>query len=210
MSVGGFFISLEGVEGTGKSTQARMLADALEARGMRTVLTAEPGGTVLSDKIRTLLLDVDHKGMDPVTELLLYAAARRQHLAELILPSLKSGAVVITDRFSDSTMAYQGFGRGLARELIKRIDTMVTDGLKPDLAILLDLDVREGLRRNKGANKVDRLELEAVEFHERVRSGFLEMAAEEPARFITIGATSSIESIHAEIMSAVQDRIDSR
>ena len=199
----GFFISLEGVEGTGKSTQAGMLSESLRASGVKTVVTAEPGGTVLSDKIRALLLDVSHKGMDPMAELLLYAAARKQHLSELIAPSIESGTTVITDRFSDSTMAYQGYGRGIDRALIEGLDTMVTGGLKPGLTVLLDLDVSEGLRRNKGASKVDRMELEDVEFHERVRKGFLDIARREPERLVVVDASGGVDEVHRAIMEAV-------
>jgi len=204
----GFFISLEGVEGTGKSTQAVMLSEALMASGMKTILTAEPGGTVLGDKIRGLLLDVSHNGMDHITELLLYSAARKQHLSELIIPSLESGATVITDRFSDSTMAYQGYGRGIDRDLIERLDSMVTGTLRPDLTLLLDLDVRDGLSRNREVGKVDRLELEDVEFHERVRNGFLEIARMEPRRVAVIDAQEGVDKVHRAVMEAVRSRLE--
>jgi dTMP kinase len=204
----GFFISLEGVEGTGKSTQAGMLSEALMASGMRTVLTAEPGGTALADKIRGLLLDVSHDGMEPMTELLLYSAARRQHLSELIIPALEAGDCVITDRFSDSTMAYQGYGRGIDRGLIERLDSMVTGTLRPELTLLLDLDVREGLSRNREASKVDRLELEDLEFHERVRRGFLEIARSEPRRLAVIDASEGVDKVHRAIMEAVRTRLE--
>jgi len=203
----GFFISLEGVEGTGKSTQALMLSESLMADGVRTVLTAEPGGTVLSDRIRGLLLDINNKGMDHMTELLLYSAARRQHLSELVIPSLEAGSCVITDRFSDSTMAYQGYGRGIDRELIRRLDAIVTGSLKPDLTLLLDLDVREGLSRNSAARKVDRLELEDVEFHERVRQGFLDILRMEPQRVALIDASVGVDKVHRDIMEAVRSRL---
>lgn len=204
----GVFISLEGVEGTGKSTQAGMLAEALSYMGVRTVQTVEPGGTVLSDKIRALLLDVSNKGMDHMTELLLYAAARRQHLSELIIPSLEAGAFVITDRFSDSTMAYQGYGRGIDHDLIERLDVMVTGGLKPALTLLLDLDVSEGLKRNKVASKVDRLELEDLEFHERVRKGFLAIAEAHSDRFVKVDALEGVDQVHRSIMEAVRNKFD--
>lgn len=203
----GYFISLEGVEGTGKSTQALMLSEALTAAGLKTVLTAEPGGTVLGDKVRGLLLDVSHKGMDHMTELLLYSAARQQHLAELIVPSLESGLSVITDRFSDSTMAYQGYGRGIDRSMIDKLDSMITGSLRPDLTLLLDLDVSEGLRRNRDASKVDRLELEDVEFHERVREGFLDISRREPGRVAVIDASEGVDKVHRAIMEEVRLRL---
>jgi dTMP kinase len=185
-----------------------MLSEALLASGLRTVLTAEPGGTVLGDKIRGLLLDVSHDGMDSMTELLLYSAARRQHLSELIIPSLETGASVITDRFSDSTMAYQGYGRGIDRDLVERLDSIVTGSLRPQLTLLLDLDVREGLSRNREASKVDRLELEDVEFHERVRKGFLEISRREPERVAVIDASEGVDKVHRAIMEAVRTRLD--
>jgi len=207
MGARGLFISLEGVEGTGKSTQAGMLSEALMASGLKTILTAEPGGTVLSDKVRSLLLDVSHKGMDHMTELLLYSAARKQHLAELIIPSLESGFSVITDRFSDSTMAYQGYGRGIDLGLIEKLDSMVTGSTRPDLTLLLDLEVKEGLRRNRDASKVDRLELEDQEFHERVREGFLRISRMEPRRVAVIDASQGVDKVHRAIMEAVRERL---
>lgn len=199
----GLFISLEGIEGTGKSTQTRILADAIRESGREVVQTVEPGGTDISRAIRGLLLDVNHGAMDAMTELLLYAAARRQHMAEVILPALERGAVVVTDRFSDSTVAYQGYARGLDMALIRKLDEMVTGGLKPHLTLLLDLDVEVGLRRNKGANKVDRLELEDVAFHRRVREGFHAIAKAEPARVKMIDASGSLDDVSRAIRESV-------
>jgi dTMP kinase len=198
--VKGLFISFEGIEGTGKSTQARLLADYLRAKGAASVLTEEPGGTAIGRKIREVLLSVEHGGMDPVAELLLYAASRRQHMSELILPSLGKGLTVITDRFSDSTRAYQGYGRGLPLELIDSLDRAVTGGLRPDLTLLLDLDVRTGLMRNRRVNKVDRLELEDIRFHEKVREGYLAIREAEPERVRLIDASGGIEAVHAEVV----------
>jgi dTMP kinase len=202
--MGGTFISFEGIEGTGKSTQARLLAEALRAEGREVVLTAEPGGTSIGERIREVLLDTGHGAMEHVTELLLYAAARRQHLEELIKPALEEGKVVVTDRFSDSTAAYQGTGRGLDMELIEELDRMVTGGLVPDLTLLLDMDVEEGLERNRGAGKRDRLELEDVEFHRKVREGFREIARAEPGRGKTVDATEPQEEVHAQVMRLVR------
>jgi dTMP kinase len=208
--VDGTFIAFEGIEGTGKSTQARLLARALTERSHSVVLTAEPGGTELGQRIRSLLLDVRHSGMEPVTELLLYSAARRQHLSEVILPALEEGKVVITDRFSDSTLAYQGYARGLDRELIARLDTWVTGGRKPHLTLLLDTDVETGLTRNRQAEKVDRLELEDVAFHRRVREGFRKIREEEPERVLLVEVTDGIEDIHGTILSLVLDFLKKR
>ena len=200
----GLFISFEGVEGAGKSTHLRMLAQALKAEGHEVLTTAEPGGTPISQCIREVLLDTAHVAMRPVTELLLYAAARRQHLEELIVPALDEGKVVITDRFSDSTTAYQGTGRGLDLALIAELDQIVTGGLRPDITVLLDMDVEQGLERNRSAGKRDRLELEEVEFHKRVRQGFLAIAKAEPERVKLIDASGSKEEVQALVMQAVR------
>lgn len=200
----GFFISFEGIEGSGKSTQAKLLASALAATGHDVVVTHEPGGTLISDRIRALLLDPEHTEMNAITELLLYAAARAQHLAEKIRPALARGAVVITDRFSDSTLAYQGFARGISRTLIDTVDAVAAQGLRPHLTILCDLDVQQGLERNRTANKRDRLELEAIGFHEKVRAGFLKLAQEEPQRFHVVDASKPVEVLAADILGHVQ------
>ncbi len=199
----GLLISLEGIEGTGKSTQARLLADYLKSQGHAVIVTAEPGGTPISLKIRELLLSLDSKGMDQMTELLLYNAARVQHIREVIIPALSRGEIVITDRFSDSTRAYQGYGRGIDRQVIDALDAVATGGMRPDLTLLLDVDVQTGLRRNRQANKHDRLECEDIAFHERVRKGFLEMAQENPLRIRTISCMDGVEAVHAAVKATV-------
>lgn len=205
----GAFISFEGIEGTGKSTQARLLADYLIEKGVANVLTEEPGGTAIGRKIREVLLSVEHGGMDPVAELLLYAASRRQHMAELIHPSLDKGLAVITDRFSDSTRAYQGYGRGLDLELLDSLDRAVTGGRKPDITLLLDLDVKTGLMRNRRVNKVDRLELEDIRFHEKVREGYLAIREAEPDRVRLINASKGIEAVHKAVIGIVEPLLPS-
>ncbi len=199
----GFFLSLEGIEGTGKSTQARLLAAHLRSRGYRVVQTAEPGGTPISLKIRKLLLSPDSREMDPVTELLLYNAARVQHIKEVIAPALTRGDIVILDRFSDSTLAYQGYGRGIDRQVIDALDAVATGCMRPDLTLILDVDVETGLRRNKEMKKNDRLEHEDVTFHQKVRKGFHEIAAAEPERIRIISCSESIEAVHEAIKKAV-------
>ncbi|MBI5847561.1 MAG: dTMP kinase [Nitrospirae bacterium] len=206
--VKGIFISLEGIEGTGKSTQARLLTEYLQQRGRIIVCTAEPGGTAISLKIRELLLSLDSREMDPVTELLLYNAARVQHIREVIAPALERGEVVISDRFSDSTLAYQGYGRAIDRRMIEALDAIATKGMRPDLTLLLDIDVETGLQRNREINKRDRLELEDVAFHKKVRAGFLEMAAGQPDRIRIIDCSGSIESIHKNITETVDAFLD--
>jgi len=203
----GRFISLEGIEGTGKSTQAKLLSDYLKAKGFDIVLTEEPGGTQIGLRIRELLLSVEHKGMTAVTELLLYNASRSQHIREIILPAISRGAIVITDRFTDSTIAYQGFGRGIDPGLIDSIDLIATGRLRPDITILLDLDAEVGLKRNKGINKIDRLELEDLEFHQRVRNGYYSLAEKEPERIKLIDASAGIQEIHNRISSIITNFI---
>jgi len=199
----GTFISFEGIEGTGKSTQAKLLYNYLREKGADIILTEEPGGTQISVKIREVLLSVEHKEMSPLTELLLYNASRAQHIQEVIMPALDKGAIVITDRFTDSTLAYQGYGRGLDLQLIDSIDLLATGRLKPDITLLLDLDVQTGLKRNRGINKTDRLELEDVPFHERVRNGYHMLAAHDPARIKLISVTAGIDEIHRSIIHII-------
>jgi dTMP kinase len=201
----GILISFEGIEGTGKTIQAKLLYEYLAKKGYNTILTEEPGGTQIGLRIRELLLSIEHKGMIPITELLLYNASRAQHIKEIIVPAMNKGAVVITDRFADSTVAYQGYARGIDLNLIDSIEKIVTSGLRPDITILLDLDVETGLNRNRGINKMDRLELEDVEFHKQVRSGYLEIAAKEPERIKLIDASGSIEEVQSKIVKIISD-----
>jgi len=203
----GIFISFEGIEGSGKTIQARLLDEFLRKKGYTVVLTEEPGGTQIGLRIRELLLSAEHQEMTSVTELMLYNASRAQLIKEVILPSIKRGAIVITDRFNDSTVAYQGYGRGIDLNLIDSIDRIVTAGLKPDITILLDLDVEVGLKRNRGIHKADRLELEDKAFHKKVRNGYLEIAAKEPERIKLIDASKSIEEIHSKIVSIITEYI---
>lgn len=200
----GIFISLEGIEGTGKTTQARLLSEYLIKKGCDTVLTEEPGGTAIGRRIREVVLSIAHAEMHCITELLLYNASRCQHIKEVITPALNAGKVVITDRFTDSTHAYQGIGRGINTDFIFWLDKFVTGGLRPALTLLLDIDVETGLKRNRGASKIDRLELEDLEFHKSVRTGFHAIAAKEPTRIKVIDASGSIDDIHAKIVEAVE------
>lgn len=203
----GVFISLEGIEGAGKSTQARLLADTLNAEGIRAVHTVEPGGTEIGREIRGILLNPNHQEMSPVTELLLYAAARRQHMDELILPALERGEIVITDRFSDSTMAYQGYARGLDTSLISKIDQIATGGVKPGLTVLLDMNPERGIARNQQAGKHDRFEIESMGFHMKVREGFLLIMGAEPGRVRLIDASRGIDEVSADIAALVREFI---
>lgn len=179
----GLFVTLEGADGVGKSTQSRLLAAALRARGLKVLETRQPGGSPLAAPIRRLLLDPALKGLDPAAELLLFCADRRQHVADTILPALKRGELVLCDRFTDSTTAYQGARRALKPAEVAQLNRFASQGLKPDLTLLLDLPVAEGLKRaqhHKGG--LDRMEREKRAYHERVRRGFLDLARREPRR----------------------------
>lgn len=211
----GTFITFEGIEGSGKSTQIALLAEFVAASGTPVTVTREPGGTRIGDKIRGILLDPEHGALDPTAELLLYGASRAQHLKEIILPALRAGRLVLCDRFSDATLAYQGYGRGLDREPIRVLDGIVTAGLRPDRTILLDLDAGKGLARAKGRNALSGLEAEArfeneeTAFHERVRQGYLALAQEEPRRFRLVNASLAPEQVQEAVRAAVADALSS-
>jgi len=194
------FIAFEGGEGAGKSTQVRRLADALAARGLDVRTTREPGGTPAGRRIRELLLDRASDGLSPRAEALLYAADRAEHVAAVIRPALAGGAVVITDRYVDSSLAYQGAGRTLAIADVARLSEWATEGLVPDLTVVLDLDPEVGLAR---AGDPDRLEAEPLDFHRRVRQGFLDLAAAAPARYAVIDASRDPDEVFADVAAAV-------
>lgn len=205
----GLFITFEGIEGCGKSTQVRLLSEALNGKGIPCTVTREPGGTSIGGKIREILLNPDHKGMAPEAELLLYAADRAQHVRELIGPALDEGKVVVCDRFTDATVAYQGFGRKLDESLINKLIEIASLGIKPDLTILLDCPVEIGIGRAMERNsknrhvRDDRFEREAMEFHEMVSKGYLAIAKAEPERVKVVDATKDIQSMHSEIWGIV-------
>ena len=184
----GLFLTLEGGEGSGKSTQARALGSLLESKGHAVTLTREPAGGALGGWVQQLLSQ-DEPRLQPYSELFLFAAARAQHLAELIRPSLERGEVVICDRFTDSTLAYQGYGRGLSLNHVQAVNDIATEGLTPDLTVLLDVPVDVGLARKAGEQGADRIGRESAAFHERVRRGYLAIAAEDPERFLVLDAT---------------------
>jgi dTMP kinase len=203
------FITFEGIEGCGKSTQVKLAGSYLSEHRIPFITTEEPGGTPIGRRVREMLLNkapYDSAKMHAETELLLFFAARAQHVREVIQPSLKEGRVVLCDRFSDATVAYQGFGRGLDIDLIRLINDFSSDGLKPDFTLLFDLPVEMGLKRamerissNKGIPAEDRFEREALEFHSRVREGYLSLARNEPDRFRIVDASKDIESVHHEV-----------
>ncbi len=197
------FVTLEGVEGSGKSTQARMLAEVL---GPQALVTREPGGSPLGTSIRELLLCPREEPVAPAAELLLYFADRAQHVATVLRPALASGRLVVSDRYVDSSMVYQGHGRGLRRDLILAVAELATEGLQPELTLLFDLPVEVGLQRVGRRGGHDRLEAEARAFHERVRAGYLELAAAEPHRFVRLDALQHPDELAAQVRQALRTR----
>jgi dTMP kinase len=199
----GFFLTLEGPEGSGKSTQAQRLAARLTASGQPCVVTREPGGTALGEAVRQILLHTPELSPVPAADALLFNAARAQLAAEVIEPALQRGEVVICDRFSDSTLAYQGFGAGQPLEALRSLQQFAVGDLRPDLTVLIDLPVEDGLRR-KQADEVTRFEEGAgVEFHRRVRDGFLALAASEPDRFVVVDGRQTVEAIEESVFEAL-------
>jgi dTMP kinase len=198
------FITFEGPEGSGKTTQIALLSDFLRQQGFTVLATREPGGTRIGDAIRDILHDVANTAMANTTELLLYSASRAQLVAEVIQPALAAGCVVLCDRYSDSTIAYQGYGRGLSLADLQHVTRFATGGLKPDLTLLLDIDVARGLARRSGAGmEMNRLDLETVEFHQRVRAGYHRLAAAEAGRWVIVDADRPNEAIQADIRAEV-------
>ncbi|MFR8957163.1 MAG: dTMP kinase [Collinsella intestinalis] len=199
MSSRGLFITVEGIDGCGKSTQARLIAAALEAAGHDVLRLREPGGVKISEQIRAILLDPANAEMGDVCELLLYEAARAQLVHQVIRPALAAGKTVVCDRFYDSTTAYQAFADGLDRNMVSQANELAVDGCRPDLTLVFDLPVEDALRRRSGREAEDRLELKGMEFQERVAAGFRAVAADEPDRVKLIDAGESI----AEVFSGV-------
>ena len=204
----GSFITLEGPEGAGKTTQVKLLSQKLEALGIPHTVSRDPGGTPLGKQIRRVLLKPGTY-IAPMAELLLYQADRAQHVDELIMPALKRGEIVICDRFTDSTLAYQGFGRNIDRKTIEDLNAMATQGLTPELTILFDLGSEKGLGRlHPGGH--DRLEQEAIEFHHRIRQGYLTLRQEQPERWATIDATKALISVQEEFARIIVERFADR
>lgn len=205
------FITFEGPEGSGKTTQIQRLGAYLRERGVECVVTKEPGGTPLADRIRAILLDPRETAMDRLTELLLYAASRRQHVVEVIRPALERGTTVLCDRFTDATLAYQGFGRLLELDRLRMLNDWVTDRRAPDLTLLFDIEEEVGLRRansrnERTANNEGRFEAEDLRFHRRVREGYLSLALAEPKRFVTIDANGTVDEVFARMTEALRRR----
>ena len=194
------FITFEGPEGSGKSTQIKLAHHFLKGQNVPVLLTREPGGTLIGDQIRETVHHVKNTQMSSVAELLLYSASRAQLVAELVQPSLDKGMVVLCDRFADSTLAYQGYGRNLDLTMLQDITRYATQGLQPDLTMLFDIDVQAGInRRTVGGEEMNRLDLESIQFHERVRAGYQQLVAAEPERWICIEANRPIDDIQKDV-----------
>jgi dTMP kinase len=202
----GLFVAFEGPEGGGKSTQILRLAARLRAGGIDPVVTREPGGTPSADRIRGIILDPELR-VDPLTEFLLYAASRAQHVSEVILPSLEVGRVVLTDRFAAASVAYQGYGRGIEVDFVRDLNARAAQGLVPDLTLLFDLDPEVGLARARARGRLDRLEHADVEFHHRVRDGYLTQAAADPERWLVLDADAGPGPLEAAVWDAVSARL---
>jgi dTMP kinase len=213
----GFFITFEGLDGCGKSTQALLLKEYLEGEGMDVVLTREPGGTPIGEKLRELVLDIRQKGLTYTTEVFLYAASRAQHMAEVVLPSLAQDKIVICDRFTDSTVAYQGFGCGLDIEVLGVINQFASCGVSPHLTVLIDIPVAKALQRigrtegATGKSRIDRIEERGFVFYNKVRKGYLFLAEQYPKRIEIVRERGrSIEGMHSAIKALVMSRLGVR
>jgi dTMP kinase len=209
----GLFVTFEGVEGSGKSTQVRALEAHLKDRGIPTVFSREPGGTPLGEQLRGILLDPRQQGMLPLTELFLYLASRVEHVSGVVVPALERGAVIVSDRYTDASVAYQGGGRGLGWEVVEPLNRLATAGVKPDITFLLDLDPEEGLARFSGADGRsfrDRIESEALEFHRRVRAAYIDASRREPARFVVIDARRDPDEIARLVAQRIDDILERR
>ena len=199
----GRFVTFEGIDGAGKSSHVEALAEWVRARGAEVVVTREPGGTRVAERVREIFL---HEAMDPLTEALLMFAARRDHLSKVIEPALARGAVVVCDRFTDASFAYQGGGRGFDWGVLQQLESSVQQGRQPDLTLWFDLDPAEAARRRGAARAADRLEQEDAVFFERVRAGYARRAAEAPARFVRIDAAQALEGVRADALAALAAR----
>jgi dTMP kinase len=200
----GIFITFEGPDGAGKTTQINLLKEYLISKGFDVVLTREPGGTPIGEKIRSVILDVENKEMDVICEALLYAASRAQLVKEFILPNIEQGKVVICDRFVESSIVYQGYARGIGEEKIEVINNIATRGLVPDAVFLLMLTPEEGIKRKKNSGKLDRLEMEKIEFHKKVYEGYNRLKGKRKNVF-EIDATLDVDHIHNKIIGIVEN-----
>ncbi len=204
----GSFITLEGVEGCGKSTQTSLLAAALRADNKKVLTTAEPGGSVLGKELRRILKESAGMRISPFAELFLFLSDRAQHVEEIIRPAIEEGMIVLSDRFTDSTIVYQGYGRGLDLDMLKKLNKLASSDIKPDLTIVLDCDVRVGLERHgkrEQESRECRFHMESLDFHDRVRKGYMEMAKQEPGRFRIVDASRAIDEVRESVKNAVKE-----
>jgi dTMP kinase len=213
-SVGmGFFITFEGIEGCGKTTQLRLLKERLSASGAVVTSTREPGGCPIADQMRAILLDAQNSAIVPLSELLLYAAARAQHVQEVIAPALQRGEIVLCDRFTDATVAYQGHGRGLDLKTIEELNRLATGGVEPRLTVLIDCPVETGISRARARIELshgpreERFELESLRFHERVRDGYLALAKAFPERFVIVDGSGDVAQTEERVIAALSGRL---
>lgn len=204
----GIFITFEGIEASGKSTQADMLYRYLKERGYNTIITREPGGTLLGKKIRDILLSPTDESFPEIAEILLYEADRNIHIQNVIKPNLERGFIVISDRFYDSTVAYQHFGRGLPLDTVDFLNSIASQGIKPDITFLLDIEVETAFERLKNKGRMDRIESQGIDFHKRVREGFLSIAKANSDRFIVLDANRPIQHIFSSVVSVLFERFD--
>jgi len=208
--VSGLFITIEGPDGAGKSSQSTMLAERVRGLGRAVVLTREPGGTRLGERVRAVLLDLEGEGHTAVSDALLYNAARHHSVVEVIRPALERGEVVISDRYSDSTLAYQGYGGGAALDELRAMQHLATTGLTPERTVLIDVSVQHGLARRhagptEGLNRFETSVLHGADFHQRVRDGYLELAAGEPQRWRIVDGSAPVDAVASAIWEAVAD-----
>jgi dTMP kinase len=207
----GKFITFEGIDGSGKTTQLRMLASDLRVKGYNVVTTMEPGGTPLGRRLREAFLETE-ENVSPLAELLLFAADRAQHIDLLVKPAIEEGKIVISDRFADATFAYQGAGRGFPEPLVNQVIKIATGGLKPDLTLFFDISIDKAIlrlgSRDDSGEKKNRMDLETTEFYERVHAAYLQVAAKEPNRFITVDGNGSLEEVHKRVLKVVTEFLE--
>lgn len=201
----GKFITVEGTDGAGKSTQIELLVKYLKNNGFEVVVTREPGGTSISEKIREIILDVDNSEMSDITEALLYAASRAQHISQKIKPAVEAGKVVICDRFVDSSIAYQGYARGLDMSLIEDVNMYAVDGMTPDATLFFDIKPEIGIARKKNVQSLDRIEKEALDFHYKVYNGYKELLEKYPQRIKRIDAQMDVEEVHTQVVEVLKE-----
>lgn len=203
----GLFISVEGTDGAGKSTQIDLLLEHLKSKGIDVIYTREPGGTYISEKIREIILDTDNEGMKDTCEALLYAASRAQHVREKIVPALNEGKMVLCDRYVDSSIVYQGVGRGLGIDEVKAINDFAIGGVMPDITLFFDLTVEESVKRKKNMGSLDRIEKESFDFHKKIYDGYIKLAESDPARIKRIDASKPVEEVYAQVLKALEGLI---